>query len=122
MEWDDLREVGLILWNSIISFFNWKKELKSIKKQNKILYSTAKKYGFPREINNIKKVREKASKKGSNSSSDYSDSNSSLASESSRYTYRRPAGHKEMKLLDHVVTNNLNNNKDQSNESINSEP
>ena len=54
-----------------------KKELKSLKKQNKILYSITKKSGSHREI---KKIREKDSKKTINSSSDDSDSNSSLAS------------------------------------------
>ena len=35
----------------------WKKELKSLKKQNKILYSIIKKSGFHREINKIKNIR-----------------------------------------------------------------
>ena len=57
-----------------------KKELKSLKKQNKILYSITKKSVSRREI---KKIREKSSNKGSDSSSDDSDFNSSLASNSS---------------------------------------
>ena len=50
----------------------WNKELKSLKKQNKMLYSISKKSGLRRKIKNIKKIREKASKKGRHSSSDYS--------------------------------------------------
>ena len=37
----------------------WKKNLKALKKQNKILYSIAKKSGSRREINKINKIREK---------------------------------------------------------------
>ena len=59
---------------------------------------------------------------GSNYSSDDSDSDFLLARDSSWYSYRRPAGHKEMNRLDHIVTDNLKNNEDQSNEAINSEP
>ena len=60
-----------------------KKELKSFKKQNKMLYIIAKKYGSCRKIKNIKNITEKASNKGRNSSSgssgDDSDSVTSLA-------------------------------------------
>ena len=59
----------------------WKKGLKYLKKQNKMLYSIAKKSSSRREI---KKIWGKASKKGchysSDSSSDYSESGSSLDS------------------------------------------
>ena len=41
----------------------WKKELKALKNQNKMLYKIAKKSVLCREINNIKKIRAKASKK-----------------------------------------------------------
>ena len=34
----------------------------------------------------------------------------------------RPSGRKETNRLDHVVTDNLKNNKDQSNKAINSQP
>ena len=37
----------------------WKEELKALKKQNKIIYSIAKKSGSRREINKINKIREK---------------------------------------------------------------
>ena len=61
-----------------------------------------------------------SSKKGrhysSDSFSDKSESESLLARYSSWDTYRRPAALKEMNKLDHVVTNNLNTNKDQLNE------
>ena len=48
-----------------------------------MLYSIAKKSGLRHETKNIKKIREKASKKGSDSSSDDLDSDSSLARNSS---------------------------------------
>ena len=35
----------------------WKKELKALKKQNKILYSISNKYGSRREIKKIKKIK-----------------------------------------------------------------
>ena len=57
-----------------------KKDLKSLKKQNKMIYSIDKKSG---SHHYSVKIRAKASKKCSNSSSDYSDSNSLLASDSS---------------------------------------
>ena len=100
----------------------WKNELKANKNQNKIIYNISKKSGLRHEIKNINNIRAKASKKANVSSSDDSDSNSSLARYSSRETYRQPAGLKEMNRLDHLVTENLNNYKYQSNESINSEP
>ena len=46
------------------------KEVKAINKQNKMLYSSTKKYISRREIKKIKNIRAKYSKKGSNSSSD----------------------------------------------------
>ena len=61
----------------------WKKGLKALKKQNKMLYSIANKSDLRCEIKKIKKIRGKASKKGSDSSSDYLDSDSWLASDSS---------------------------------------
>ena len=70
----------------------WKKDLEGFKKQNKMLYSIAKKSGSRREIKMIKKIRAKASNKGSDSSSDDLGSNYSLARDSSLDTYRRPAG------------------------------
>ena len=57
----------------------WKKDLKYLNNQNKMLYSIAKKSGSHREIKNIKNIRAKASKEDSNSSSDDSDSDSSLS-------------------------------------------
>ena len=58
----------------------WKKELKSLKKQNKMLYSIANKSLSRREI---KDIRANGSNDISNSSSDYLDSDSSLTSDSS---------------------------------------
>ena len=64
----------------------WKKELADLKKQNKMLYSIAKKSGSSREVKKIKKIRNKASKRrcddSRNSSSDKSDSNYSLSGDS----------------------------------------
>ena len=60
----------------------WKKELKSFKYQNKMLYSIAKKSGSRRGIQNIKKIRKEYSKETYSSSEDW-DSDSSLASNSS---------------------------------------
>ena len=61
----------------------WKKDLKYLKKKNKMLYSIAKKSGSRCEIKNTKKIRSTASKKSSNSSSDDSDYDSFLANNSS---------------------------------------
>ena len=60
-----------------------KKELKALEKQKNVLYSIAKKSGSRRDINNIKKIREKYYKKTSVSSSDDLDPDSSIASNSS---------------------------------------
>ena len=57
----------------------WKKDLKALKKQNKMLYRIPKKSGLRCETKNIKNIRAKASKKGSDSSSDDSESDSLLA-------------------------------------------
>ena len=74
----------------------WKEELKTLNKQNKMVYSITKKFSSRHEIKNINNIRSKASKKGchysNGSPSDYLDSYSSLASDSSQNTYRRPSG------------------------------
>ena len=84
-----------------------------------MLYSIAKKSVSRREIKKNKKIRAKASKKSCDSSSDspsdYSDSDSSLASHSSWDTCRQPAWPKDMNKLYHVVKNNLKTTKDQLN-------
>ena len=65
----------------------WKIDLKYFKKQNKMLYIIAKKSVLRRGIKKIEKIHAKASNKScdssSNSSSEYSDSDSSLARDSS---------------------------------------
>ena len=53
-----------------------KRDLKALKKKNKILYSISKKSGSCRELKNIKDIRFKYSKKRSYSSSDSSSSGS----------------------------------------------
>ena len=58
----------------------WKKELKALKNQNKMLFIIAKKSGSRRELKNIKKIKAKAYKKcrcssrNSSRSDSYSDS------------------------------------------------
>ena len=49
----------------------WKKELKSLKKQNNMLYSIAKKLGSRREIQEINKIRKESSKETYSSSEDW---------------------------------------------------
>ena len=56
----------------------WKKDLKALRNQNKMLYSISKKSGLRREINKIKNIRAEASKETYYSSEDW-DYNSSLA-------------------------------------------
>ena len=100
----------------------WKKELKDINEQKKMLFSNSNKSGLRRELKNTKKIRAKGYKKRCDSSSDYSsdnsDPNSSLASNSDWDTYRHTAGSKGMNKLDHVVTDNIRTNKDQLNKAI----
>ena len=72
----------------------WKKELKDLKKQNKMLYSISNKSDSRCDIKNINKIRSKYSKKTSESSSDDLESYSLLARDSSWETYRWPAGRK----------------------------
>ena len=64
----------------------WKRDLKALKNQRKIIFSMDKKSGLRREHKKIKKIKEKSSKKcsysSSNSSSSDSDSGSSLFSDS----------------------------------------
>ena len=60
----------------------WKKELKDLKKKNKMLYTIANKSSLRSEIKNIKNIRAEASKNNSVSSSEDWDSDSPLASNS----------------------------------------
>ena len=53
----------------------WKKERKALKKQNKILFIIAKNSSSRRELNNIKKIRAKASKNRCDPSRDSSGDN-----------------------------------------------
>ena len=61
----------------------FKKELKALRKQNKMLHSISNESGSRRDIRKIKKIRAKASKRTSVYSSDDLDSDSSLASDGS---------------------------------------
>ena len=87
-----------------------------------MLYSISNKYGTHCDIKKINNIRGGYSKNISDSSSDDSDSGSLLGSNNSCKTYRLPVGCKEMNSLYHVVTDNLNNYKYQSNEAIKSYP
>ena len=100
----------------------WSEDLKSLKNQNKMIYSIANKSVSRREIKNIKKIRAEASKKTSVSSSEDWHSGSSLAMDSSLDKHRQPDIPKEINKLYHLVTYNLNNYNDQSNEAIDNEP
>ena len=100
----------------------WKKEVKDLKNQNKMLYSIAKKSGSRHKIKKIKNIRAEASNKTSFSSSEDRDSDYSLARNISCYKHRLTVGRKEIKKLDTVVTYNLNNYNNQSNEAIDNEP
>ena len=50
----------------------WKRDLKALKKQKKMLYSSAKGSGSPRDIKKIQKIREKDFNKSRHFSSNYS--------------------------------------------------
>ena len=66
----------------------WNKELKTLNNKNKMIYRITKNSGSRREINHNKKIKEKAPKKRSYSSSDSPSSDldydSSLSSDSDR--------------------------------------
>ena len=87
-----------------------KKELKDIRKQNKMFYSISKKSGSRRELKNIKKIKDKASKNHSYSIRDSSInkpySGSSLYRGSDLDEDRQPTERREMNRLDDVVTDN----------------
>ena len=74
--------LGTMLCNSIRYTKKCKKELKALKKKNKMLYIIAKKSGSRREIQKFKNIRKEASK-DTYSSSEYWDSDSLLDSNSS---------------------------------------
>ena len=99
----------------------WKKDIKALKKQNKIIYSIAKKSGSRRELHKIKKIRKEALKDTYSSSEDW-DSDSSLAIDSSLDKEGRPAGCKEINRSDHLVTDNIKDYNDQYNDAIDNEP
>ena len=100
----------------------WRKEMKYLKKQNKMLYIIAKKSGLRRELKKIKNIRAKASKKRRYSSSDSSSSgldyDSYVSSDSDQDEEREPNQIKDMNKLDHIVTYNINKNKNQHNDAI----
>ena len=99
-----------------------KKDIKTLKKQNKMLYIITNKSGSHFEIKNIKNIKSKASKKyhddSSNSCSNKLDYNYSLSRNSYWDKHGWPAGHKEINSLDQIVTNNINTNKYQLNNAV----
>ena len=54
----------------------WKRDLKSLKRQNKILYSMVKHTGFHRELKKIKSIRDKIAKNNDSYSRNRSSSES----------------------------------------------
>ena len=87
-----------------------------------MLYSISKKSGSRRELNNIKNIRSKASKKRSYSSSNSSRSglyyDSSLSIDSDLDEDWQPTERKKINGLDYVVTDNIRKNKNQHNDAI----
>ena len=102
------------------------KDMKYLKKQNKMLYRISMKSDSHCELKNINKIKAKASKKrgyySSNSYSSDSDSDSFLSSDSEWEEERQPTELKEINDLDHVVTDTINTNKNQHNDAIENEP
>ena len=98
------------------------KELKGLKKQNKMLYSISKKSISLCEIKNTKKIKAKASNNHCNDSYDSSSnkyySDSPISSDSGWDEYRQPAERREINILDHIVTENIKTDKNQHNDAI----
>ena len=99
-----------------------KEDLKSLKKQNKMLYSISRRTGSHRDIKNIKKIRSNMSKKYESSRSSISirEYESSPLSDSEWYI-RWTDELKDRNKLYHVVNNNINK-KIQCNDAIDYEP
>ena len=83
-----------------------------------MIYIISNESGLRREINKIKNIRVEAYKKTIVSSNEDWDYDYSLASGSSWDKHRQSAGRKDINKLDHVVTENLKNYNNQSNEAI----
>ena len=98
------------------------KDMRYLKKQNKMLYNISKKSGLRHELKKIKNIRAKDSKKRRYSSSDSSSSgldyDSYVSSDSDQDEEREPNQIKDMNKLDHIVTYNINKNKNQHNDAI----
>ena len=104
----------------------WKNFLKTHRKQNKILYSIAKKSVQHRELKNINNIRAKSSKKHYYSSSDCSINESYSDSSLSRYRdldkERQTDKFRDINRLDNTVTDNIKTNKYQRNYAIENDP
>ena len=102
----------------------WKKDLKALMKQSKILYSIAKKSSSRRELKKTKNLKSKASRKRYDSSSDSSSDYyySSLSIDRNWDEDRQPAERTEINILYPVVTNNIKTNKYQHSDSIDIDP
>ena len=101
----------------------WKRGLKCLKKNNKMLFSMSKHSGSRRGLKKINKIKAKSSRKSSYSISyrSRSDSYSYLSSDSELYEIRKPNELNYINKLYHIVTNNLKK-KDQHYVSIEYEP
>ena len=79
----------------------WRRELKSLKKQNKIIFSMTKRSGSHHELNKINNIFSNAPKKNesSNNSSSGSDSDSSLSSDIGLDKTRHPSESREIKKV-----------------------
>ena len=90
-----------------------------------MIYSIAKNSGSRRELKNIKKLKDKSSRKRydyiSDSSRNYYDS--PLSRNRNGDENRKPPERREIDILDHVVIGNINKNKDKhTNNSIENDP
>ena len=101
---------------------NWNKDLKALRKQDKMLYIIAKKSGLHLELKNIKNIRAKTPKKRYDSSSDESYPKSSLSIDSDWDKEKQTAGRRDIDGSDHVMNDNIKKNKDQRNDAIKNEP
>ena len=104
----------------------WKRELKSLKNQNKIIFIIVNNSVSRRELNKIKNIRAKASKKGSYYISNISisdlDSESSLSRDSDWEEKWQPTEFKYINKLYHIVNYNIKKNKNQHNDAIKNDP
>ena len=126
MYWEDLYEVGTMLWHCIQSLNIDRRRSWRLLRKKQILYSISKNYGSRHELKNIKNIWDKSSKKRYNYISDYSSnksySDSSLIKNSDWDKKIKPDGRKEINILYHIVNYNKNQNQNQRNDVIENDP